>query len=36
MILVQLPENLEANLKSATGAAKTTIRNAIMPQELTR
>ena len=29
VILVQLPENLEDNLKSATGAAKTTIQNAI-------
>lgn len=29
VILVQLPESLEDNLKSATGAAKTTIQNAI-------
>lgn len=29
VILVQLPESLEENLKSATGAAKTTIKNAI-------
>lgn len=29
VILVQLPERLEDNLKSATGAAKTTIQNAI-------
>lgn len=29
VILVQLPEALEDNLKSATGAAKTTIQNAI-------
>ena len=29
LILVQLPENLEDNLSSATGAAKTTLKNAI-------
>lgn len=29
VVLVQLPESLEANLKTATGAAKTTIQNAI-------
>lgn len=29
VILVQLPESLEENLKSATGGAKTTIQNAI-------
>ncbi|WP_427869872.1 site-specific DNA-methyltransferase [Leucobacter luti] len=29
VILVQLPESLEDNLKSATGSAKTTIQNAI-------
>lgn len=29
VVLVQLPESLEDNLKNATGAAKTTIQNAI-------
>jgi adenine-specific DNA-methyltransferase len=29
VILVQLPESLEENLKTATGAAKTTVQNAI-------
>lgn len=29
VVLVQLPESLEDNLKTATGAAKTTIQNAI-------